>query len=98
MNTYLIFIFVTLLSTSRLSMLQMQELGISLLAKLKAEPISVEITELITRLETILTSYVTELTLWNSDKSRTRGKVDACLLYTSPSPRDRTRSRMPSSA
>ena len=27
-----------------------------------------------------------------------RGAVDACLLYTSPSPRDRTRSRMPSSA
>ena len=25
-------------------------------------------------------------------------KFDACLLYTSPSPRDRTRSRMPSSA
>ena len=25
-------------------------------------------------------------------------KVTACLLYTSPSPRDRTRSRMPSSA
>ena len=25
-------------------------------------------------------------------------KLDACLLYTSPSPRDRTRSRMPSSA
>ena len=25
-------------------------------------------------------------------------KVDICLLYTSPSPRDRTRSRMPSSA
>ena len=30
--------------------------------------------------------------------SRNRGDVDACLLYTSPSPRDRTRSRMPSSA
>ena len=27
-----------------------------------------------------------------------RSKVSACLLYTSPSPRDRTRSRMPSSA
>ena len=27
-----------------------------------------------------------------------KGKNDACLLYTSPSPRDRTRSRMPSSA
>ena len=26
------------------------------------------------------------------------GNLDACLLYTSPSPRDRTRSRMPSSA
>ena len=25
-------------------------------------------------------------------------QVNACLLYTSPSPRDRTRSRMPSSA
>ena len=25
-------------------------------------------------------------------------KMEACLLYTSPSPRDRTRSRMPSSA
>src|SRR5664280_2801015 len=25
-------------------------------------------------------------------------KVERCLLYTSPSPRDRTRSRMPSSA
>ena len=24
--------------------------------------------------------------------------IQACLLYTSPSPRDRTRSRMPSSA
>ena len=26
------------------------------------------------------------------------GEFDDCLLYTSPSPRDRTRSRMPSSA
>ena len=25
-------------------------------------------------------------------------KIQGCLLYTSPSPRDRTRSRMPSSA
>src|SRR5665811_635903 len=27
-----------------------------------------------------------------------QGNEEACLLYTSPSPRDRTRSRMPSSA
>ena len=26
------------------------------------------------------------------------GQIEPCLLYTSPSPRDRTRSRMPSSA
>ena len=30
--------------------------------------------------------------------SGTNGKTTTCLLYTSPSPRDRTRSRMPSSA
>ena len=31
-------------------------------------------------------------------KKSVRQKLNACLLYTSPSPRDRTRSRMPSSA
>jgi len=33
--------------------------------------------------------------LWDDDRT---GDPDSCLLYTSPSPRDRTRSRMPSSA
>ena len=31
-------------------------------------------------------------------KRLNRGELSYCLLYTSPSPRDRTRSRMPSSA
>ena len=31
-------------------------------------------------------------------KSQTNVQINDCLLYTSPSPRDRTRSRMPSSA
>ena len=31
-------------------------------------------------------------------KSEEAAKVDTCLLYTSPSPRDRQKSRMPSSA
>ena len=31
-------------------------------------------------------------------KGQVTGQGDSCLLYTSPSPRDRTRSRMPSSA
>ena len=33
-----------------------------------------------------------------SEKDETTLQDDFCLLYTSPSPRDRTRSRMPSSA
>ena len=37
---------------------------------------------------------------WAKQKSKMRlyGHLNGCLLYTSPSPRDRTRSRMPSSA
>ena len=33
-----------------------------------------------------------------SNRDSIGAKSDVCLLYTSPSPRDRTRSRMPSSA
>ena len=33
-----------------------------------------------------------------ADQDRLLGLITGCLLYTSPSPRDRTRSRMPSSA
>ena len=39
--------------------------------------------------------YVRVLSLWRHRHSRLNW---SCLLYTSPSPRDRTRSRMPSSA
>ena len=35
---------------------------------------------------------------WDKDRSKNLIKQIVCLLYTSPSPRDRTRSRMPSSA
>ena len=34
----------------------------------------------------------------NGETTATATMLNACLLYTSPSPRDRTRSRMPSSA
>ena len=34
----------------------------------------------------------------NIDLDIKKGEIHACLLYTSPSPRDRTRPRMPSSA
>ena len=36
---------------------------------------------------------------WNTEVTLSEdGQLVSCLLYTSPSPRDRTRSRMPSSA
>ena len=38
-----------------------------------------------------------EMTLSGNNREPVNGSLD-CLLYTSPSPRDRTRSRMPSSA
>ena len=34
----------------------------------------------------------------NLNKNITSDDIDGCLLYTSPSPRDRQKSRMPSSA
>ena len=36
--------------------------------------------------------------LAENDLPNGQKRLDLCLLYTSPSPRDRTRSRMPSSA
>ena len=35
---------------------------------------------------------------FNAHEGISKAQAAACLLYTSPSPRDRTRSRMPSSA
>ena len=35
---------------------------------------------------------------WKEEAVHSQDKDKSCLLYTSPSPRDRTRSRMPSSA
>ena len=34
----------------------------------------------------------------HNEKLDKQDRIDACLLYTSPSPRDRQKSRMPSSA
>ena len=42
-------------------------------------------------------TYIRVSDFWGVIPSIT-GKIEFCLLYTSPSPRDRTRSRMPSSA
>ena len=44
------------------------------------------------------TGLVNRLAAFEDSKIIYKSDADACLLYTSPSPRDRTRSRMPSSA
>ena len=46
--------------------------------------------------EELRTTLKTETASWGIEILRT--ELKDCLLYTSPSPRDRTRSRMPSSA
>ena len=38
------------------------------------------------------------LSIVSEDLTRLRATMNSCLLYTSPSPRDRQKSRMPSSA
>ena len=51
-----------------------------------------------TRPETILGDTAMCINPNDEKNAHLRGKKVICLLYTSPSPRDRTRSRMPSSA
>ena len=53
--------------------------------------------EVISRIEGAV-ARVSGIKTISSSSEETTGRVRICLLYTSPSPRDRTRSRMPSSA
>ena len=52
---------------------------------------------LIVLIRTLKTTYLKKFDISEEDNLASR-KVYTCLLYTSPSPRDRQRSRMPSSA
>ena len=60
-----------------------------------------------TRIIEIKSNKIAKITCWQDQNPPLIGNVldatvlktlNSCLLYTSPSPRDRTRSRMPSSA
>ena len=42
--------------------------------------------------------YTEAQSVWTPSEGQQKLPLKFCLLYTSPSPRDRTRSRMPSSA
>ena len=57
-------------------------------------------TERMTRIEKTIweAEHKPKLLRFAFESRRGRRLVDACLLYTSPSPRDRQKSRMPSSA
>ena len=46
----------------------------------------------------VITDQLSQLLCGKSRPTHFKGVTTICLLYTSPSPRDRTRSRMPSSA
>ena len=43
-------------------------------------------------------AYLVDVLAYNTYYTAFNANMAVCLLYTSPSPRDRTRSRMPSSA
>ena len=55
-------------------------------------------TDLLLNLAKILTVMNNRVLIIDSSLMQKAKYVVPCLLYTSPSPRDRTRSRMPSSA
>mgnify|MGYP003325546260 CR=1 FL=1 len=50
------------------------------------------------RLDSIIVRAEEKINKAENSTSTRNDDINACLLYTSPSPRDRTRSRMPSSA
>ena len=47
---------------------------------------------------TLIDAIMKQSGLFRDNQAVDERVMDSCLLYTSPSPRDRTRSRMPSSA
>ena len=54
--------------------------------------------ETLIKLEKILSNYVIKKIIFLGDTFHDKNSLNSCLLYTSPSPRDRQKSRMPSSA
>ena len=96
------------LTTPGLSWLDVDVQGLELPAWLRSEPDD-PVLHLYWPLKVLSGSFETQHLVLPTDKSdllnpklvadeRTKLNIICCLLYTSPSPRDRTRSRMPSSA
>ena len=58
----------------------------------------VQLLELYPEISEELAEDMSDVEEMKINESQTLKQLNSCLLYTSPSPRDRTRSRMPSSA
>ena len=78
-------------------LVEMGELAESMIATVVRglEDISIDISDVILKSEDVMDNL--QVTI-DSEVVRILTVYTPCLLYTSPSPRDRTRSRMPSSA
>jgi len=68
------------------------------IAAYKAADLASKLTQAGMQVDVILSAAAREFVTPLTFQSVTGRKAYTCLLYTSPSPRDRTRSRMPSSA
>ena len=89
----IIALYITNLSkTSKFSTLKRRIASISVIHKLKGRYLDTKHPIIMENLHGI------KRTLGSRQKAKKPILINDCLLYTSPSPRDRTRSRMPSSA
>ena len=87
-------------SSNNLTTAQQKQELISLLDELKRDGINTVIFQVRSECDAIYSSSFDPWSYWLTGSQGTAPfpYYDPCLLYTSPSPRDRTRSRMPSSA
>ena len=63
-----------------------------------SEDMAVKVWDLVEQITAARTAYMAVVVHPSIKVAIAIGPYNTCLLYTSPSPRDRTRSRMPSSA
>ena len=92
LNTFLFFLTINLLSSQNLDSLYVSRVNDTILSKYLNEKRAIEI-QLPRSYEIEVDKNYPLMIVLDGDYM-----FNICLLYTSPSPRDRTRSRMPSSA
>ena len=76
----------------------MRELMVLIMTIFSADRQSIQLLIILELLFIIPLWHITKLTIYLSQCTQHQCITQPCLLYTSPSPRDRQKSRMPSSA